>query len=96
MTAPAPRLIRSSIDKTLESLGLSRKMEEYSALDLWPVIVGERIAKVTVAERIHEGKLYIHVTRAPWRNELVFLKKDIIDKINATMGREIVKDIIFR
>jgi predicted nucleic acid-binding Zn ribbon protein len=96
VTELIPKLIRTSIGRTIESLGLSRKIEEYTAMDLWPVIVGERIAKVTIAERFHDCKLYVHVTRATWRNELVFLKKDIIDKINATMGKEIVKDIIFR
>jgi len=95
MTESVPRLIRTSINRTIASLGLSRKIEEYTAMELWPVIVGERIANVASAERFQEGKLYVHVTRAPWRNELVFLKKEIIAKINATMGKEIVRDIIF-
>jgi len=96
MTTSVPKLIRTSLHRTIESLGLSRKMEEYTAVDLWQVIVGQRIAKVAIAERIFDGRLYVHVTRSTWRNELVFLKKEIINKINATMGKEIVKDIIFR
>lgn len=96
MTTPTPRSIRNSIDKALASLGLTKKIDEYKVLDLWPTVVGERIANVTIAERMYDGKLYIHVTRAPWRNELVFLKKEIKEKINAAMGGEIVSDIIFR
>jgi predicted nucleic acid-binding Zn ribbon protein len=96
MIASPPRPIKSSLEQTLQSLGLSRKLEQYTVVELWPAIVGERIAKVTIAERINDGKLFIHVTRATWRNELIFLKKEIIDKINATVSHEIVKDIIFR
>ncbi len=80
----------------LRSLGLTKKLRPYEVLDRWPAIVGERIAAVTTAERLEDGKLFIHVTRAPWRNELVFLKKDLMKKINETMGEEIVLDIIFR
>ncbi len=96
MTSSAPKLIRTSLDRTISSLGLSRKIDEYTAVDIWPMIVGKRIANVAVAERIHEGRLYVHVARAPWRNELVFFKKEIIDKINTTIGKDIVKDIVFR
>ena len=91
-----PRGIKSSLEETIKSLGLSRKIEQYTVVELWPSIVGERIAKVTVAERMNDDTLFIHVTRATWRNELIFLKKEIIEKINVTMGHEVVKDIIFR
>ena len=71
-------------------------MRQMEVLERWPQIVGEQIARVTSAERIDGGKLFIHVTRSTWRNELVFLKKALIEKINREMSQEIVKDIIFR
>jgi predicted nucleic acid-binding Zn ribbon protein len=91
-----PTPIKTSIEQAIETLGLSRKIEQYTAVELWPTIVGERIAQVTVAERMNDNKLFVHVTQAPWRNELTFLKKDIIRKINLALGNDLVKDIIFR
>jgi hypothetical protein len=38
----------------------------------------------------------VRVSQAPWRNELLFLKKELIAKINSRMKREIVNDIVFR
>ncbi len=96
MRKSSPKLIKKSIEDTISSLGLSKKIEQYTAVELWPSVVGDRIAKVTVAERMNENKLFVHVTQAPWRNELTFLKKDIIKKINSAMGNTLVKDIIFR
>jgi predicted nucleic acid-binding Zn ribbon protein len=89
------RQIGTAIESVLKQLGLGQRLQEFEILDMWSSIVGERISKVTHAEHIREGKLYVHVTHATWRNELVYLKKDIIDKINKTTRKNIVKDIIF-
>lgn len=86
----------SSVSRTLESLGLTKKLRQYEVLDRWPSIVGERIAAAAQAVRVDDGKLFVHVKSAAWRNELVFLKKDLVRKINATMGQDIIVDIIFR
>ena len=96
MKTTEPKLISSAITSVIQQLGIGGKLKELEVLEVWPKIVGEQIAKVTTAERIERGKLFIHVTRATWRNELVYLKKTLITKINTEMNREIVQDIIFR
>ena len=96
MSKQAAKLIGSGISSVLSSLGIGRKIKQYELLEAWPEIVGKQIADVTTAERMTEGKLFIHVEQAVWRNELIFLKKDLIEKINRTMHQESVQDIIFR
>ncbi len=96
MKTTEPKLISNAITSVIQQLGIGGKLKELEVLEVWPKIVGEQIAKVTTAERIERGKLFIHVTRATWRNELVYLKKTLITKINTEMNREIVQDIIFR
>lgn len=86
----------SALSAVVQELGLGLKIQQTKVLDDWPMIVGEQIANVTVAERFDAGKLFVHVTRATWRNELIFLKAELIAKINKHMNQEIVKDIIFR
>lgn len=96
MKPPLPKPIGIVLPGILKSLGLDAKLGQLEVLRAWPLIVGEQIAAVTSAERIQDGKLFISVKRAPWRNELVFLKKELIKRINAAMQRDLVKDIIFR
>ena len=96
MKAKHPKRISLAITSTLEGLGLGAKVRQYEVLDVWPMIVGESIAHVATAERIVDGKLFVSVTRSTWRNELLFLKKELIGRINTAMQQEIVKDIIFR
>ena len=92
----SPKLIKTPIESILLQLGIGTRLKQYEVIELWPKIVGEQISKVTNAEIIRDGKLFVSVKHSTWRNELVFLKKDIIKKINKKMKIEIVKEIIFR
>ena len=96
MRKSKPKELSTSISSVLQQLGLSQRLRQYEVLEKWSAIVGDHIAKVTTPQRMESGKLIVHVTRSTWRNELVFLKKEIISKINKAMNQEIVKDIIFR
>ncbi|RCK73290.1 MAG: hypothetical protein IGBAC_0136 [Ignavibacteriae bacterium] len=86
----------SAIRDVIKEYGLEEKLKNTSVINLWSEIVGERIAQVTKATRIKDGKLSVNVENSVWRNELIFLKKEIIQKINNRFKEEIVKDIIFR
>lgn len=101
----SPQMIKSSksartigdlIPAILEKLGLARGVKEHEILERWPEIVGPKIAEVSSAERIRDGKLWVVVGHPAWRNELNFMKRELIEKINRELGETIVKDIIFR
>lgn len=96
MKASDPKPVKSVLTSVLQELGLGRRIKQLNVLDLWAEIVGEQIAKVATAERIDGGRLIVRVSKAPWRNELRFLKREIIVKLNRAIGEDIVKEIIFR
>ena len=96
MRISEPKSMNNAIANALQQLGIGPKMKQFEMLERWPSIVGKQIALIATAERIHDGKLFVCVSRPTWRNELTFLKKELIRKINSTMNQEIVKDIIFR
>lgn len=88
--------IDAVIDGLTETLGIKSRLQEYEAVVEWDSIVGEQIAKMTTASRIVKGVLFVKVKTSTWRNELNIRKKDIIFKINKTIGGEVVKDIKFQ
>ena len=96
MRGSSPKRLGDVLQSLLTSLGIQGKLQRYEVLDRWAEIVGSQIAQVTTADHIEGDKLFVKVTRSTWRNELLFLKKDLIDKINAAMKQELIKDIIFR
>ena len=85
-----------ALSKLTKSLGIEKAVDQYAIVAAWPEIVGERIAGVTSAQRIENGVLFVSVTTAPWRMELSMQRQEIIRKINAETGKQIVKEIRFR
>jgi predicted nucleic acid-binding Zn ribbon protein len=92
----AAKTIGELIPALLRKLGLERGVKEHEILGRWAEIVGPKIAEVSSAERIRDGKLWVAVNHPAWRNELNFMKAELIEKINRELGEAIVKDIIFR
>jgi predicted nucleic acid-binding Zn ribbon protein len=84
------------LDALLRSLGIDQQVEQYKIFDAWNEVVGEQVAKVAKPERIRNGTLIVSVTNAPWRAELTFRKKEILEKIRATLNSNSITDIIFR
>ena len=78
------------------SIGITKKLREYSVITSWSAIVGEQIAKVATPQRIENRVLFVAVASAPWRSELTLRRRDLIERINASVGKQVVVDIRFR
>ena len=85
-----------ALDKFVHSIGITKKMKQFSVITSWADIVGEQVARVTHAERIDNGILFVKTATAPWRNELTMRRMEILEKINVAAGSKIVKEIRFR
>jgi len=63
---------------------------------LWDETMGVTIAENARPEAFKGQLLVVQVTNSPWMQQLQFLKKDIIQKLNSALGKELVKDIKFK
>jgi len=89
-------LIENILSKTLNKLGIEEKIKEKRVLDLWSEINGNEITKHTEAKYINQGILFVAVDSPVWAHQLLFMKKEFINKINSKIGKIIVKDIRFQ
>ncbi len=62
---------------------------------IWKDAVGEAISENTRPAAFKGKKLIVHVSSSPWVQQLVFLKKDIIEKLNLKLGKKLLDDIKF-
>ena len=90
-----PQPISRVLQALLQHLGIARKLQQYGVLMSWESIVGEQIARVSVARKIENGILFVDVKTASWRHELAMRKPEIMEKIHRTTGKKILKDIRF-
>jgi hypothetical protein len=77
-------------------LKLDGSLREASAVVLWPEVVGEQIAAATEAERVRDGVLYVVARSHTWAFELTFHRDQILNGLNARLGRGTIKEIRFR
>lgn len=94
--AKTPRNLNAVMADMCRSIGMTDAYEQFKTLQVWESVVGETISKVTMVERLTDGDLYVRVRNASWRMELNFRKKDITYRMNQAIGREMIRNIIFK
>jgi predicted nucleic acid-binding Zn ribbon protein len=90
-----PQKIGSLILETLNRMGYGDRIHRQSAVTGWSDLVGEVIADETKALKIDNKTLVVKVHRAAWRQQLTFLKDEILKKIETALGKGVVEDIRF-
>ena len=90
----------SSINDLLELFSSKNKsyrefVSKNNVLDNWESLVGKKVADVSEPDKIERDKLYLKVKNSVWKNELFFMKSELLAKINNNFSKGKVKDIIF-
>jgi predicted nucleic acid-binding Zn ribbon protein len=63
---------------------------------LWDEAVGDAVAENTRPAAFKGKLLIVHVSSSPWAHQLQFMKQDILRKVNAALGKDLVADIKFK
>ncbi len=71
------------------------RMREADAVLAWPKAVGARVAARTQAERLVDDTLVVRVATAAYANELVMLKRMILEKLATAISGQPVREIRF-
>ena len=88
--------IAKSLKDSLKKAGLYQGVKSFKVLEIWPKVVGERIANKTEVNYINNGTLFVEVSNSTWRQELQFQKRDIIEKLNKEVKENLVREIKFK
>ena len=84
------------INDLLKQENLDVELDEHRASALWPQIVGDGINRYTIRRYVKDGVMTVHLSSASLANELMLNRDSIIQRINETLGREIIHEIIFK
>ncbi len=88
--------ISSVLQHTLHNLDLRERLLEQKAIDKWAQVVGPQIAASSRADGVREGVLFVCCKNSMWSAELTLHKPMIIQKLNAALGKEVIKDIHYK
>ncbi len=80
----------------LQQWGLQKEIMLYRLGEHWAEVVGQQIASHTVPQSIRFHTLILSVDSAPWMNQLLFLRKEIIEKTNRFLKTPMIREVYLR
>ena len=91
-----PERAGNILDRLTNKMGIAARLESEKAVVLWGEVVGKDIARRARAVSVRNQILFVVVQNPAWLQELSLLKEGIIEKVNSLVGRQVIKDIVFR
>lgn len=91
-----PAALGTVLQQALKASKIDVDLDAYRLWQQWNDVVGPAIAENTRPEAMKGKLLLVHVSSAPWMQQLQFLKPKLIEKLNETIGKEVVGDIRFK
>lgn len=93
---PRPAPVADLLAAVFRGTPAEHRLREAVIWQVWDAAVGEQIARRARPVAIRDGLLTVAVSNAPWMQQLTYLKKRIIDALNAAVGEELVRDILLK
>ena len=84
------------IQKYLRQESLESPLNEQRLLDSWETVLGPTIMPYTRDLYIRNQVLYVHLTSAALRQELMMGRELLVRNLNQKVGATVITNIIFR
>ena len=81
--------------RNLRSQGLETPLLQKRLVEAWPTVMGDMVAGYTQEVYIRNQTLWVHLTSPALRADLSMMKQEIVKKLNAAVGSQVIADIRF-
>ena len=88
-------LVKEIILKALREQGLETPLLQKRLIDSWPEVMGDAIATYTGNLYIRNQTLFVHLNSPALRFELSMPRQEIVNKLNAHVGSQVIADVKF-
>ena len=91
-----PKPIKTVLTDYLQGSNFKEINATISIGTIWINIVGKAIAKNTEIQSFKNGKITVKTSNPIWRNELIFQKEDLLNRLKKEEPGLNIKEIEFR
>ena len=88
--------LQEAIQQFLQKSKLKSGIQALRIEEVWEEVMGKTIAKYTDKIQIINATLFITTTVAPLKNELLYQKEKIIERVNEALGEKLVKEVVIK
>lgn len=85
-----------AIRQYISEMKIGRKLKEANVAHDWEELVGKAINKYTRNVYMFDGILYVEISSAVVKAELMMMREEIRRKMNETAGEELIRKIVFK
>lgn len=92
------REVKSVAELLLSNLrrqGLETPLLQKRLVESWPAVVGNAISRYTINIYIRNQTLFVHLSSPALRADLSMRRKELVNRLNAAVGSQIIVDIKF-
>ena len=90
-----PVSVKNVIDKILLNKKLNNGLLEIRIKDAWKNVMGKNINTFTTNITLNKQIIFVKLSSAPLKNELVYRADTIVKLLNNELGQEKIKEIKF-
>ena len=83
------------IRQVVEECDLTDQVNEMDVVKTYKSVVGDLISKLTLDIKLNDKTLYLKLSSAALKNELMYKKTDLLVRINSELNRDAVNNIVF-
>ena len=83
------------LNKFLREGGLETPLLQKRLMDAWPEIAGKSVASYTTEKFIRNQVLFVKITNPALRADLSMMKSQLVKRLNAHVGSQIIADVRF-
>lgn len=87
--------LKEALEQMFKVYKIKKRFDETAVVAHWPQLVGKAVANRTKEIYVHDRKLFLRIESSVIRNELLMMRDQIIQKINAEAEDSLIEDIIF-
>lgn len=86
--------LQELLKKAYHRLDMDETAQEMEVVNVYGVVVGDFIKRLTVKAGYAQGVLTVQLASAALKQELMYRRSSLIEKINEALGRPVVKKIV--
>jgi predicted nucleic acid-binding Zn ribbon protein len=93
---PAPVPVGSAVERVLRHLGAPKADTLGRVFGEWATLVGAKIAAHAEPVAIADGRLVVRAQDPAWANQLRWLERDLLARLDVTLGVGVVTSVDVR
>ena len=81
--------------RNLREQGLETPLKQKRLVEAWPEIAGPVITRSTLNTYIYNQTLFVRLSNPALRSDLSMMRQELVKKLNAVVGEQVITDIRF-